>query len=40
MRIAGDARPNVPHVELAYLRRRRSLHAFLTKNAEFRVDPF
>jgi 2'-5' RNA ligase len=35
-----DPRPYVPHVKLAHLRRRRSLRAFLTKNAEFRVDPF
>ena len=38
--LPADSRPYVPHVKLAHLRRRRSLHAFLTKNAEFRVDPF
>ena len=38
--LAADTRPYIPHVKLAHLKRRRSLRAFLTENADFRADPF
>jgi len=38
--LTAEARPYLPHVKLAHLRRCRRLHVFLTKNAEFRIDPF
>jgi 2'-5' RNA ligase len=37
--LAPDDRPYVPHVKLAHLRRRRSLRAFLTQNADFSRRP-
>jgi RNA 2',3'-cyclic 3'-phosphodiesterase len=38
--LAAEARPYVPHVKLAHLKRRCSLRSFLTENADFRAGPF
>ena len=38
--VAAETKPYVPHVKLAHLKRRRSLTAFLTENADFRAGPF
>jgi 2'-5' RNA ligase len=38
--LVTETKPYVPHVKLAHLKRRRSLKAFLTENADFRAGPF